>query len=59
MQVKLKLVGFLASAEDLLRSVGVALPTSNLIVCDGRLADLQEKMKDGDLVELIPPIGGG
>jgi molybdopterin converting factor small subunit len=48
-----------ASIEDLLTSVGLPLPTPNLIVRDRRLVDLQETLKDGDLVELIPPIGGG
>ena len=47
------------SIEDLFKSVGVDLPTPNLIVRDGRLAEIQEPIRDGDVIELIPSIGGG
>ena len=48
-----------ASIEHLLTSVELTLPTANIIVRDGRLADIQEILKDGDVIELVPPIGGG
>jgi sulfur carrier protein ThiS len=47
-----------ASIEDLLKTVGLAPPTPNLIVRDGRLADLQEILRDGEAIELTPPISG-
>ena len=48
-----------ATVKDLLRSVDINLPTPSLIVREGSLIGLQEMLKDGDLIELIPPIGGG
>jgi sulfur carrier protein ThiS len=48
-----------ATIEDLLATVGVPTPTQHLIVRAGQLADLNNILRDGDEIELVPPIGGG
>jgi sulfur carrier protein ThiS len=48
-----------ATIENLLNTVGLPLPTPNLIIRDKRLASVTDSLQDGDVVQLVPPIGGG
>ena len=48
-----------AQVVDLLRVIGLPLPTPYLITRGGQLANLEDRLNDGDALSLIPPIGGG
>jgi sulfur carrier protein ThiS len=48
-----------ATIEDLLNTVGLPLPTPNLIIRRKQRARLTDVLEDQDVVAVVPPIGGG
>ena len=48
-----------AKVADMLRAVQVSLPTPNLVVRENHLISMEDTLRDGDQISLIPPIGGG
>lgn len=48
-----------SDVEDLLSDLGIDSDLVMLVVVDGELGDIDSPLKDGAVVELIPPISGG
>ena len=48
-----------ALVADLLQAIHLPLPTPNLISRGDQITSLEAPLREGDIVSLIPPIGGG
>ncbi len=46
-------------ARDLVRLLGIRLEDVGVLSINDRQATLDLQLKDGDIVSIIPPIGGG
>ena len=48
-----------SKARDLVRLLGIRLEDVGVLSINDRQATLDLQLKDGDIVSIIPPIGGG
>jgi sulfur carrier protein len=48
-----------SKAEDLVRLLGIRLEDVGVLSINDRQADLDQQLKSGDIISIIPPIGGG
>ncbi|MBW2449530.1 MAG: MoaD/ThiS family protein [Deltaproteobacteria bacterium] len=48
-----------STARDLVRLLGIRLETVGVLSINDRQATLDQQLKDGDIISIIPPIGGG
>ena len=48
-----------STARDLVRLLGIRLETVGVLSINDRQADLDQQLKSGDTISIIPPIGGG
>jgi sulfur carrier protein ThiS len=48
-----------SSLSDLLQAIGTPAPVQYLIVRNNQLLVMDDILVDGDLIKIIPPIGGG
>ena len=72
MQVKVKLFANLrknrvqnvelpdvSDAKDLIHQLGIPIENVGVLSVNGRQATFDQQLKSGDLIHIIPPIGGG
>lgn len=45
--------------QDVFSRLGINSDLVMLIVVDGKLSDIESRLEDGAVLELIPPISGG
>ena len=48
-----------STAEDLVHLLGIRLEDVGVLSINDRQAALDHRLKNGDIVSIIPPIGGG
>ena len=48
-----------SKARDLVRRLGIRLEEVGVLSINDRQAALDQQLKDGDVISIIPPIGGG
>ncbi len=48
-----------SDAGDLVRQLGIRIEEVGVLSINDRQATLDQCLKDGDVVSIIPPIGGG
>ncbi len=48
-----------SNAVDLVRQLGIRLEEVGVLSINDRQAMLDQQLKDGDIISIIPPIGGG
>ena len=48
-----------STARDLVRLLGIRLEAVGVLSINDRQATLDQQLKDGDIISIIPPIGGG
>ena len=48
-----------SNAGDLVRQLGIRLEEVGVLSINDRQAMLDQQLKDGDIISIIPPIGGG
>ena len=48
-----------SNAVDLVRQLGIRLEEVGVLSINDRQAALDQQLKGGDIVSIIPPIGGG
>lgn len=48
-----------SNAADLIRQLGIRLEDVGVLSINDRQASLDQRLKAGDVVSIIPPIGGG
>ena len=48
-----------SNARDLVRQLGIRLEEVGVLSINDRQAMLDQQLKDGDIISIIPPIGGG
>ena len=48
-----------STAADLVDLLGIRLEDVGVLSINDRQATLDQQLKDGDIVSIIPPIGGG
>ena len=48
-----------STAKDLVRLLGIRLEAVGVLSINDRQADLDQQLKSGDTISIIPPIGGG
>ena len=48
-----------SKAGNLVRLLGIRLEDVGVLSINDRQATLDQQLKDGDIVSIIPPIGGG
>lgn len=48
-----------SDAGDLIRQLGIRLEDVGVLSINDRQATLDQKLKDADIVSIMPPIGGG
>ncbi|MGD9182137.1 MAG: MoaD/ThiS family protein [Desulfobacterales bacterium] len=48
-----------SDAADLVDQLGIRLEEVGVLIINGRQATLDQRLKAGDVVSIIPPIGGG
>lgn len=48
-----------SDAGDLIRQLDIRLEDVGVLSINDHLATLDQKLKDADIVSIIPPIGGG
>lgn len=47
------------NGEDICRLYGIPMEEVAIFLVNGRHSDLQKPVKDGDILALFPPVGGG
>jgi len=47
------------SVENLLQQLGISPKDVSILLVNGRDAFFEQKLKDGDVISIFPPIGGG
>jgi molybdopterin synthase sulfur carrier subunit len=48
-----------STARDLVRLLGIRIEAVGVLSINDRQATLDQQLKDGDIISIIPPIGGG
>ena len=48
-----------SNAGDLVRQLGIGLEEVGVLSINDRQAALDQQLKGGDIISIIPPIGGG
>ena len=48
-----------ADAEDLIRCLSIPIEEVGVLSINNRSATIDNKLKDGDVITIVPPIGGG
>ncbi len=48
-----------SNARDLVRQLGIRLEEVGVLSINDRQAMLDQQLKGGDIISIIPPIGGG
>ena len=48
-----------STARDLVRLLGIRLEAVGVLSINDRQATLDQQLKDGDIISIIPPIRGG
>ncbi len=48
-----------SDAGDLIRQLGLRLEQVGVLSINDRQATLDKKLEEGDIISIIPPIGGG
>jgi molybdopterin converting factor small subunit len=48
-----------SDAADLVHQLGIRLEEVGVLIINDRQATLDQRLKAGDVVSIIPPIGGG
>ena len=48
-----------SDARDLVRQLGIRLEEVGVLSINDRQATLDQRLKDRDIISIIPPIGGG
>lgn len=46
-------------AKDLIHQLGIPIENVGVLSVNGRQATFDQQLKSGDLIHIIPPIGGG
>ena len=47
------------NVEDICRLYGIPMEEVAIFLVNGRHSDLQKPVKEGDILALFPPVGGG
>lgn len=45
--------------EGLMKKLGIPFNTNNIVMVNGFHKDIKEKISDGDVISIIPPVSGG
>lgn len=48
-----------SDAKDLIHQLGIPIENVGVLSVNGRQAAFDQQLKSGDLIHIIPPIGGG
>lgn len=48
-----------SDAKDLIHQLGIPIENVGVLSVNGRQATFDQQLKSGDLIHIIPPIGGG
>jgi len=48
-----------SDAKDLIHQLGISIENVGVLSVNGRQATFDQQLKSGDLIHIIPPIGGG
>jgi sulfur carrier protein ThiS len=48
-----------SDAKDLIHQLGIPLEEIGILGVNGRLATLDQKLEEGNVIYIMPPIGGG
>jgi len=47
------------TVESLMNKLGIPINTNNIVMINGFHKDIKEKINEGDIVSIIPPVSGG
>ncbi len=47
------------TVEELMKKLGIPFNINNIIMINGFHKDIKEKINNGDIVSIIPPVSGG